>query len=69
MLNNEIKKGNNKEEASKDKNSMPSVPAISLPKGGGAIRGMGEKFSAGSRILSQRHGMANLIPHSVIVPE
>src|SRR5829696_7164883 len=24
----------------------PSPPAITLPKGGGAIRGMGEKFSA-----------------------
>jgi RHS repeat-associated protein len=28
-----------------DKNSL-SLPAISLPKGGGAIRGMGEKFGA-----------------------
>jgi len=26
--------------------SKPSAPAISLPKGGGAIRGMGEKFAA-----------------------
>jgi hypothetical protein len=26
--------------------SRPSPPTISLPKGGGAIRGMGEKFSA-----------------------
>src|SRR5215208_4878002 len=26
--------------------SRPSTPAISLPKGGGAIRGIGEKFSA-----------------------
>ena len=24
----------------------PAVPSISLPKGGGAIRGMGEKFAA-----------------------
>ena len=28
------------------KNGRPSPPAISLPKGGGAIRGMGEKFAA-----------------------
>src|SRR5215203_1660253 len=27
-------------------NGSSAVPAISLPKGGGAIRGMGEKFSA-----------------------
>ena len=27
-------------------NGRPSPPAISLPKGGGAIRGMGEKFAA-----------------------
>ena len=27
-------------------NTSPSPPPISLPKGGGAIRGMGEKFSA-----------------------
>ena len=26
----------------------PSVPSISLPKGGGAIRGIGEKFTANS---------------------
>jgi RHS repeat-associated protein len=26
--------------------SVPALPSISLPKGGGAIRGMGEKFSA-----------------------
>jgi RHS repeat-associated protein len=29
-----------------DQNSAPGLPAISLPKGGGAIRGMGEKFAA-----------------------
>src|SRR5215218_3393532 len=27
-------------------NASSAMPAISLPKGGGAIRGMGEKFSA-----------------------
>src|SRR5215216_777497 len=27
-------------------NGRPAPPAISLPKGGGAIRGMGEKFAA-----------------------
>jgi hypothetical protein len=26
----------------------PATPSISLPKGGGAIRGMGEKFAANS---------------------
>lgn len=30
--------------ASDDKSAQASLPAISLPKGGGAIRGMGEKF-------------------------
>src|SRR5438309_7273430 len=29
-----------------DQNSATAAPAISLPKGGGAIRGMGEKFAA-----------------------
>lgn len=29
-----------------DKNSAPGVPQISLPKGGGAVRGIGEKFAA-----------------------
>ena len=29
-----------------DQNSAPALPAISLPKGGGAIRGIGEKFGA-----------------------
>jgi RHS repeat-associated protein len=29
-----------------DQNSGSAVPAINLPKGGGAIRGMGEKFAA-----------------------
>ena len=29
-----------------DQSSAPAPPAISLPKGGGAIRGMGEKFAA-----------------------
>jgi hypothetical protein len=28
-----------------DQNSAPAPPAINLPKGGGAIRGIGEKFS------------------------
>lgn len=26
--------------------SSPAIPSISLPKGGGVIRGMGEKFAA-----------------------
>ncbi|MBI4487611.1 MAG: toxin [Deltaproteobacteria bacterium] len=33
-------------EAATDKSAPLSAPAISLPKGGGAIRGMGEKFAA-----------------------
>src|SRR5438067_12424647 len=40
---------NKKEEAQTDTSSGPSLtspPTISLPKGGGAIRGMGEKFAA-----------------------
>lgn len=32
--------------ASQEKSSLISAPSISLPKGGGAIRGMGEKFAA-----------------------
>lgn len=38
----------NEEQASKEtaSNSSVSAPTITLPKGGGAIRGMGEKFSA-----------------------
>src|SRR6056297_511308 len=29
-----------------DGEQKPSAPSISLPKGGGAVRGMGEKFAA-----------------------
>ena len=32
--------------ASQDRPSSPGAPSISLPKGGGAIRGIGEKFGA-----------------------
>jgi len=32
--------------ARSDGEQKPSVPAISMPKGSGAIRGMGEKFAA-----------------------
>jgi RHS repeat-associated protein len=35
-----------KDAADNDKESRLSAPTISLPKGGGAIRGIGEKFSA-----------------------
>jgi RHS repeat-associated protein len=31
---------------SSNDNNRPSIPSISLPKGGGAIRGLGEKFAA-----------------------
>ncbi|MGH7909119.1 MAG: SpvB/TcaC N-terminal domain-containing protein, partial [Thermodesulfobacteriota bacterium] len=41
---NQRKEGNNKE-GTTEKNGV-STPTISLPKGGGAIRGIGEKFSA-----------------------
>src|SRR5260221_2290055 len=52
MLNNENKQGGNQKAAtdgsSHDSASASSspLPSISLPKGGGAIRGIGEKFSA-----------------------
>src|SRR5258706_12310016 len=36
----------NKRDANGEGRSISSVPSISLPKGGGAIRGMGEKFAA-----------------------
>src|SRR6266699_5255273 len=52
MLTNENKQGGNQKAAadassqgSANTNSS-SLPSISLPKGGGAIRGMGEKFAA-----------------------
>jgi len=52
MLNNENKQGGNQKAAtnasrqdSSNASSNP-LPAISLPKGGGAIRGIGEKFAA-----------------------
>src|SRR5215217_607467 len=32
--------------APSDSDQKPPIPSISLPKGGGAIRGMGEKFTA-----------------------
>ena len=38
------REGNDKGTATRD--GLPSPPAVSLPKGGGAIRGMGEKFAA-----------------------
>src|SRR5215469_15363369 len=52
MLNNENKQGGNQKaatDASRQDSSNASnnpLPTISLPKGGGAIRGMGEKFAA-----------------------
>ncbi len=36
----------NQDEKNKSGNNQISVPSISLPKGGGAIRGIGEKFGA-----------------------
>src|SRR5258708_18252515 len=51
MLDNREKAGNrNKKEAGQTEtsggSSLTAPPTISLPKGGGAIRGMGEKFAA-----------------------
>src|SRR6266542_3637721 len=37
---------NPRSEGSQDSPNGPSLPAISVPKGGGAIRGIGEKFAA-----------------------
>ena len=34
------------EKGNKETQAAPAAPSISLPKGGGAIRGMGEKFAA-----------------------
>ncbi len=45
MLSNSSKKGNDKT-ADTDQSYISSPPAISLPKGGGAIKGIGEKFAA-----------------------
>src|SRR5256714_7657092 len=44
MLNTQKTQGENRE-APPEKSSI-SVPSLSLPKGGGAIRGIGEKFAA-----------------------
>src|ERR1700690_1783150 len=41
----EVTPYNAKEVAPTDKNAF-TVPSISIPKGGGAIRGIGEKFTA-----------------------
>ncbi len=45
MLNSQGLKGHQTQTAVDNKNQI-SAPAISLPKGGGAIRGIGEKFAA-----------------------
>ena len=41
-----VSKGQRSEEGANGKSGAISVPSISLPKGGGAIRGIGEKFAA-----------------------
>jgi hypothetical protein len=43
-VNGQSREGNRKESTSEK--PQASVPTLSLPKGGGAIRGIGEKFSA-----------------------
>ncbi len=45
MFNRQIEEANNNESATKKSDTL-SPPTISLPKGGGAIRGIGEKFAA-----------------------
>jgi RHS repeat-associated protein len=40
------KEANASQETSSPKNDLIAAPSISLPKGGGAIKGMGEKFAA-----------------------
>lgn len=45
MLSSPKKEGDNRE-ADTDKSYFSPPPAVSLPKGGGAIKGMGEKFAA-----------------------
>ena len=37
---------NSKVDKDSEETGKPGIPSISLPKGGGAIRGIGEKFSA-----------------------
>ncbi|OWY64945.1 hypothetical protein B7486_44565 [cyanobacterium TDX16] len=44
MLNNQKKENESTE--SPDKNYVSPPPAVTLPKGGGAIKGIGEKFAA-----------------------
>jgi RHS repeat-associated protein len=46
MLNRQSRESDNKEAADNKSGTATPVPAISLPKGGGAIRGIGEKFGA-----------------------
>src|SRR6266571_4800303 len=46
MFNRQSRESDNKEAADNKSGTATPVPAISLPKGGGAIRGIGEKFGA-----------------------
>ena len=46
--------GNSNQSEGAAKNQIISAPSISLPKGGGATRGMGEKFAANP---VGRHGL------------
>jgi len=46
MLNRQSRESDNTEAADNKSGTATPVPAISLPKGGGAIRGIGEKFAA-----------------------
>src|SRR6266568_2916393 len=46
MFNRQSRESDNKEATDNKSGTATPVPAISLPKGGGAIRGIGEKFGA-----------------------
>src|SRR5436309_7378927 len=46
MLDRGRKESDNREAAPNKSDTRPLAPALTLPKGGGAIRGIGEKFSA-----------------------
>ena len=40
------KEGNSTQDSRSQKSDFNAAPSVSLPKGGGAIKGMGEKFAA-----------------------